>query len=194
RLLTGQVPFPGGAPQDKVRAHRERVPRPVTELRPEVPAALARVVERMMARDPERRYQTPGEAARALAPFAAPPARHVLVVDDNAAVREVMAGALASQGYRASTAADGREALELLRRGPLPDLILLDLMMPGMDGWEFLRQRRHDAALAAVPVIIVSALDEDQARAVALGVAGHLQKPVGVEELRAAGRRHTARG
>jgi eukaryotic-like serine/threonine-protein kinase len=194
RLLTGQVPFPGGAPQDKLRAHRESVPRPVTELRPEVSAALAQVVGRMMARDPEQRYQTPGEAARALAPFAAPPAHHVLVVDDNPGVREVMANALGSQGYRVSKAADGREALELLRRGPLPDLILLDLMMPGMDGWEFLRERRHDAALAAVPVIIVSALNEDQARAVALGVAGHLQKPVELEDLGAAVRQHTAKG
>jgi CheY-like chemotaxis protein len=194
RLLTGQVPFPGGAPQDKLRAHRERLPRPVTELRQEVSAALAQVVGRMMARDPEQRYQTPGETARALAPFAAPPAQHVLVVDDSALVREVMAGALGSQGYRVSTAADGREALEVLRRGPLPDLILLDLMMPGMDGWEFLRERRHDAALAAVPVIIVSALDEDQARAVALGVAGHLQKPVELEDLGAAVRQHAAKG
>jgi serine/threonine protein kinase len=194
RLLTGQVPFPGGTPQDKVRAHRERAPRPVAELRPEVPAALAQLVERMMAREPERRYPTPGEAARALAPFAAPPARHVLVVDDNAAVRQVMAGALASQGYRASTAADGREALELLRRGPLPDLILLDLKMSGMDGWEFLRERRHDAALTAVPVIIVSALDEEQARVMALGVAGHLQKPVELEELGAAVRQHAGKG
>jgi CheY-like chemotaxis protein len=188
------VPFPGGTPQDKLRAHRERAPRPVTELRPDVPAVLAQVVETMMAREPEQRYQTPGEVSRALAPFAAPPTHYVLVVDDNAAVREVMASALGGQGYRVGTAADGREALELLRRGPLPDVILLDLMMPGMDGWEFLRERRHDAALAAVPVLIISALNEDQARAMALGVAGHLQKPVELEELGAALRQHTAMG
>jgi CheY-like chemotaxis protein len=70
--------------------------------------------------------------------------------------------------------------------------VLLSPICP--DAWEFLRERRHDAALAAVPVIIVSALDEDQARAVALGVAGHLQKPVELEDLGTAVRQHTAKG
>ena len=193
-LLAGQVPFPGGTPVEKLRAHRERTPWPLPELRGDVPATVAHVVERMMARDPEQRYQTPSEAARALAPFAAPLARHVLVVDDNAALREVMSAALESEGYRVSLAGDGREALEALHRGPLPDLILLDMMMPGMDGWEFLRKRRHEPALAAIPVLVVSALDEDQARDMALGVAGHLQKPVELDVLGDAIRKHTAQG
>lgn len=71
-LLTGEVPFPGGTPLEKVQAHAERTPRPASELRPDLPPGLARVLDRMMARDPAQRYQTPAEAAAALAPFAAP--------------------------------------------------------------------------------------------------------------------------
>src|SRR5262249_41637781 len=68
-LLSGQVPFPGGTLIHKVMAHIERQPTPLPALRPELPAELARVVERMMAKDPGRRYQTPAEVVQALAPF-----------------------------------------------------------------------------------------------------------------------------
>jgi uncharacterized protein (TIGR03067 family) len=69
-LLTGRAPFPEGTAVEKVRAHLERAPRPLTELRGDVPAALARVVAKLLAKDPARRYQTPAEVAAALAPFA----------------------------------------------------------------------------------------------------------------------------
>jgi uncharacterized protein (TIGR03067 family) len=68
-LLAGHAPFPEGTVVAKVLAHMERSPRPLTELRPDVPPALARVVERMMAKDPAKRYQTPAEVADALAGF-----------------------------------------------------------------------------------------------------------------------------
>jgi hypothetical protein len=68
-LLTGRTPFPEGAVLDKLRAHSHRTPKPLSDFRADVPAALARVVERMMAKDPARRYQTPAEVAAALQPF-----------------------------------------------------------------------------------------------------------------------------
>jgi uncharacterized protein (TIGR03067 family) len=68
-LLAGHAPFPEGTVLAKVMAHAERMPRPLTELRKDVPLALARVIERMMAKDPAKRYQTPAEVAAALAPF-----------------------------------------------------------------------------------------------------------------------------
>lgn len=68
-VLAGQVPFPGGSSLEKMFAHVERTPPPVAQLRSDVPADLVRVVERMMAKDPAHRYQTPAEAAQALLPF-----------------------------------------------------------------------------------------------------------------------------
>jgi tRNA A-37 threonylcarbamoyl transferase component Bud32/anti-sigma factor RsiW len=76
-LLAGHAPFPEGAALDKLTAHCERAPAPLTDLRRDVPPALARVVERMMAKDPAQRYQTPAAVAEALTPFLAetPPRR-----------------------------------------------------------------------------------------------------------------------
>src|SRR5205823_8881235 len=71
-LLAGRPPFPEGTAAAKLAAHRGEVPPPLTEFRGDVPAALARVVDRMLAKDPAARFQTPAEAARSLAPFAQP--------------------------------------------------------------------------------------------------------------------------
>jgi CheY-like chemotaxis protein len=80
----------------------------------------------------------------------------VLVVDDDADIRETLAETLALEGYEAESAPNG---LEALRRADAhrPDLILLDLMMPVMNGWEFLRARRTDPRVAGVPVVVFSA-------------------------------------
>src|SRR5207245_3810983 len=69
-LLTGHAPFPEGTLIQKLMAHQERRPRPVTESRADVPAELAQILDRMLARDPELRYQTPAEVTRPLSPFA----------------------------------------------------------------------------------------------------------------------------
>ncbi len=71
-LLAGHAPFPHGEPIQKVKAHLEQTPRPLNELRPDVPAELMRVLERLLDKNPARRYQTPAELADALAPFTAP--------------------------------------------------------------------------------------------------------------------------
>ena len=70
---------------------------------------------------------------------------------------------LEAEGYSASEAADGTQALELARQSP-PDLILLDIMMPGMDGYEVARQLKTAAATRSVPVIMVTALDDRESR------------------------------
>jgi CheY-like chemotaxis protein len=87
-------------------------------------------------------------------------ARTILVVDDDAEIRESIADLLRDEGYRAAVAGHGREALERLRDGTRPDLIVLDLMMPVMDGWQFLDERARDPALKAIPVVVVSATHE----------------------------------
>ena len=81
---------------------------------------------------------------------------HVLIVEDDADLREMMAQILILEGFNPATVSNGREALEYLRHGDAPQLILLDLMMPVMNGWEFCSQRQQDPALASIPVVLFS--------------------------------------
>jgi CheY-like chemotaxis protein len=83
--------------------------------------------------------------------------RPLLVVDDDEDIREALHELLALEGYAVSTARHGREALDMLRGGLTPSVILLDIMMPVMNGYEFLEERRDDPQLAQVPVIVMSA-------------------------------------
>jgi DNA-binding response OmpR family regulator len=102
--------------------------------------------------------------------------RHILVVDDDPAIREVVADILALADYGVKTASNGVEALEDIRTDP-PAAVLLDLMMPVMDGWEFLRQFRADTLWAAVPVAIMSAARDGNIAASELGAQAFLPKP-----------------
>lgn len=82
----------------------------------------------------------------------------VLIVDDDLDIREILGETLAERGFDVATAANGLEALQVLRGGNgRPSVILLDLMMPVMDGYGFLEQRRQDPALASIPLAIVTA-------------------------------------
>jgi CheY-like chemotaxis protein len=105
----------------------------------------------------------------------------VLIVEDDADLREMMAQLLTLDGFKAGTAANGQAALDYLQQGDLPEVILLDLMMPVMDGWEFRRIQQNDPALADLPVIVLSALDET--RATEFGGATFLTKPLDFDRL-----------
>lgn len=85
----------------------------------------------------------------------------VLVVEDDDDIREVVASALASEGFQVYQAESGVRALELLREMPHPSLILADLMMPIMSGWELIKALSEDDRLATLPVVVVSAVDHD---------------------------------
>jgi CheY-like chemotaxis protein len=112
----------------------------------------------------------------------------VLIVEDDADLREMMAQLLTLEGFHAAAVANGRDALEYLSRGDRPHVILLDLMMPVMDGWEFRRRQQGDPALADVPVIVLSALD--QSRAADLDGVAFLKKPLDFDRLLELVRQH----
>jgi len=105
----------------------------------------------------------------------------VLIVEDDDDLREMMAQLLSLEGFQAAAVANGREALDYLREEDAPGVILLDLMMPVMDGWEFRRRQQADPALAAVPVIVLSALDQSRAGDVAADAV--LKKPLDFDRL-----------
>src|SRR5690349_17497986 len=110
--------------------------------------------------------------------FVNPPHRPVLIVEDDADLREMMAQLLTLEGFSVETASNGREALRYLESGDggRPNLILLDLMMPVMDGWEFRRRQLADMRSAEIPVVVLSALD--QTRAADIHGAAFLKKPL----------------
>jgi class 3 adenylate cyclase len=125
-------------------------------------------------------------AVAAAAPSRAAETGLVLVVDDNAPNREMLGRRLEREGHRVQLAAGGREGLDLLRQQPI-DLVLLDVMMPEMDGYEMLRQLKADPALRHIPVLMISALDELESvvRCIELGAEDYLPKPFDPVLLRA---------
>lgn len=109
----------------------------------------------------------------------------ILVVDDEERNRRLLVAMLEAEGYAAAEAADGMQALEFARQSP-PDIVLLDIMMPGMDGYEVARALKADAATKTIPVVMVTALDdrESRLRGLEAGAEEFVTKPVDRNELR----------
>ena len=111
------------------------------------------------------------------------PTPKLFVIEDDADIRSAIAETLEMEGYAVETYSNGREGLDALQNQEQPGLILLDLMMPVMDGWEFMRARKHlDNGAAAVPVFVFSAV-ADKSVVQEFGAAGYLRKPLDVETL-----------
>ena len=109
----------------------------------------------------------------------------VLVVDDDPSIRKMIIAALRREGYTFLEAANGREALDLMRSSQ-PDVVVLDLMMPMVSGWDVLRERLAEPRLSRIPVIIVSAnRDAELANAVDKGICAFLPKPFDIAALSA---------
>ncbi|HEY7334616.1 MAG TPA: response regulator [Bryobacteraceae bacterium] len=109
----------------------------------------------------------------------------VLIADDKATGRELVRTVLERSGYRVVEAGDGLEALEQARQIH-PDLVILDLHMPGLDGFGVVRELRRDVSFAGIPVIALtaSAMMGDRERALAAGCDGYIAKPVRLSVLR----------
>jgi CheY-like chemotaxis protein len=112
------------------------------------------------------------------------PSGCVLVVEDDRDIREGLLDTLMEHGYQSVGAANGREALATLRTsGDLPCMILLDIMMPVMDGRTFREELLRDPDLAEIPVVLLSAHRDVAERAKALKVAAYLEKPLKLKDL-----------
>lgn len=116
----------------------------------------------------------------------AKPSPRVLIIDDDHGIREALRMVLTDEDIGCVLAGNGAEALELLNAGLRPDVIVLDLMMPVMNGWEFRAAQLAAPRLAAIPVIVLSAATDSPARLRALGLDEVLRKPVDLGRLFAA--------
>jgi CheY-like chemotaxis protein len=107
--------------------------------------------------------------------------RRIMIVDDDEEIRETLGELLGQEGLEILEACDGVDALTHLSQGARPDLILLDLMMPNMDGWRFYDELRRDGAIASIPVVVMTAAG--RATSSTIGVKDVLHKPFTLEEV-----------
>lgn len=105
----------------------------------------------------------------------------MLLIEDDEEIVSSLSEALRGDEVEVAAASNGREALQMLRDGLRPSAIVLDLMMPVMDGWQFRKQQVLDAQLADIPVIVVSAAGKE--RIAGIDADGYLSKPVDLEQL-----------
>ena len=106
-------------------------------------------------------------------------AAKLLIIEDDEAARTALGDIFDYEGYPVALCSNGREALDYLHHQPLPALIILDLQMPVMNGWQFCRERRKDAALASVPVIVITAFQSPGD----LEVDEVMKKPIDLDHL-----------
>ena len=113
-----------------------------------------------------------------------PEGRSILIVEDDLDLREALSEVLRDEGYTVAMAADGREALDHLRRRQShPSLILLDLTMPVMNGWQFRAEQRQDPDLSGIPVVVLSAGDRLAEQMAPLGITDYVRKPIELSRL-----------
>lgn len=118
-------------------------------------------------------------------------ARSILVVEDDPELRELFRDVLEGEGFTVEVASNGAVAHARLRRPPLPALVILDLVMPGVDGWDLHARMRSDPALQELPIVVMSALEKGRDNAAMLGAKDFLAKPLSAADLVRVARRYT---
>jgi DNA-binding response OmpR family regulator len=109
------------------------------------------------------------------------PNKTILVVDDEAPIRELLRQQLSAQGYKLREAKDGRDAIAEIKK-QLPDLVILDVKMPQMSGFDVAAVLKHNPQTRSIPIIMLS-VEEEQERGYRLGVDRYLTKPINTQEL-----------
>ena len=122
-----------------------------------------------------------------------PASRPLMIIDDDDDLRATLADVMTAQGYEVSAFGDARAALADLEHGRPPFLILLDLMMPGMSGWEFRAAQLENARLAPIPVVVVTAANVFNNGVRSLADVEILRKPFDLDTLLAVVHRYAAR-
>ena len=205
-MLTGRVPFQGDTATSVLVAHLNQSMPPTPELTGELSAHAEAALRRGLAKAPGDRYSSAAEFVAALTPaawaspahqapapakleqaprgVASPSSPIVLVVDDNAANRELIGACLAGLDCEVRLAEDGPRALEAIVAAP-PDVVLLDVQMPGMDGFEVCRRIKTGPRGRLLPVVMITALTQtdDRVKALESGADDFMSKPVERVEL-----------
>src|SRR4029077_20400014 len=199
-MLTGRVPFRANTPIAVLMAHLKETVPVADELLGELSAHLEETLRKGLAKEPTERYPTAQGFVAALTPAAWPSALHdmslqttppealkatrarrpqLLVFDDSVANRELIEACLAGIDCEVRLAADGASAMRMIEAAP-PDLVLLDVQMAGMDGYEVCRWIKANPTTRLVPVVMITALDQIQDRVKALdwGADDFMTKPV----------------
>jgi cyclic di-GMP phosphodiesterase len=201
-MLTGRVPFQADTPAAILLSHLNKAMPPTRELAGEVSGHVEEVLRQALAKTPDERFASASEFVAALTPAAWPtqerpvatgalPQRRksgrrptVLVVDDGVANRELIEACLAGVECDVRLAEDGTRALAEIEAAP-PDLVLLDVQMPGVDGYQVCQQIKADPKLRLVPVVMITALNQadDRVKALESGADDFMSKPVERVEL-----------
>jgi len=202
-MLTGRVPFQADTPAAVLLSHLNKAMPPTHELAGELSLHVEETLRQALAKAPDERFPTASEFVAALTPAAWPrsgayapadgerPQRsadgslpRVLVVDDRAANRELIEACLAGIDCVVRMAEDGPSALKAIETAP-PDLVLLDVQMPGMDGYQVCHKIKSDPKLRLVPVVMITALNQtdDRVKALESGADDFMSKPVQRVEL-----------